>query len=61
MHCTSACISRSFYEGINLEWMSQGFAAGYTEAELDEIEEQPAPFARVLAATYQEEVVFHKQ
>ena len=39
----SVVIARSHYENIDLATMSQGFAPGYTEAELEEIEETVAP------------------
>ena len=38
-------VSRAQYSNINLEAMSQGFPAAYTEEELDAIEEE-APLLR---------------
>jgi hypothetical protein len=35
-------ISRSRYENIDLAAMSQGYAPGYTDAQLDEIEKMMA-------------------
>ena len=40
----SFTITRSHYENINLATMSQGFAPIYTNAELDVIEEEVAPW-----------------
>jgi hypothetical protein len=37
--------------------MSQGFVLGYDDAELDQIEEEVAPLAQVLAASMEEEIV----
>jgi hypothetical protein len=37
--------------------MSQGFAPGYDEGEVDQIEEEVAPLAQVLAANMEEEVI----
>jgi hypothetical protein len=39
----SFTIAHSHYENIGLAMMSQGFALGYTQAELEEIEETVAP------------------
>ena len=39
----SFAIARSHYENIDLPTMSQGFAPGYSEAELEDIEELVAP------------------
>ena len=41
-------IARSHYENIDLATMSQGFAPGYSEAELDEIEETRHPWSLVM-------------
>jgi hypothetical protein len=35
-------ITHSHYENIDLQAMSQGFALGYDDAELDQIEEEVA-------------------
>jgi hypothetical protein len=50
-------ITCSHYENIDLQAMSQGFAPGYDDAELDQIEEKVAPLAQVLAANMEEDVV----
>ena len=39
----SFAIARSHYENIDLTAMSQGFVPGYSEIELEEIEESVAP------------------
>jgi hypothetical protein len=54
----SFAIACSHYEKIDLQAMSQGFAPGYDDAELDQIEEEVAPLMQVLAASMEEEVVF---
>ena len=36
-------IARSHYENIDLAMMSQGFAPGYSDAELEDIEKEVAP------------------
>ena len=36
-------IARSHYSNIDLPVISEGFAPGYTDAELDEIEKEAAP------------------
>ena len=41
----SFVIARSHYENIDLTTMSQGFVLGYSEAELEEIEESVALLA----------------
>ena len=38
-------VARTHYESIDLEAMSEGFAPGYTDAQMDEIEERVAPLA----------------
>jgi hypothetical protein len=53
----SFVIARSHYENINLHAMSQGFAPGNDDVELDQIGEEVAPLAQVLAASMEEEVV----
>ena len=40
----SFAIARSHYENIDLATMSQGFAPVYTDAELDDIEKEVAPW-----------------
>jgi hypothetical protein len=37
--------------------MSQGFAPGYDDAKLDQIEEEVAPLVQVLAASMEEKIV----
>jgi hypothetical protein len=54
----SFAIALSHYENIDLQAMSQGFAPGYDDAELDQIEEEVAPFTQVLAASMEDEVVY---
>jgi hypothetical protein len=41
----SFAITRSHYENIDLQVLSQGFAPVYDDAELDLIEEELAPLA----------------
>jgi hypothetical protein len=41
----SFVIACSHYENIDRQTMSQGFAPGYDDAELDQIEEEVAPCA----------------
>ncbi|RLM65505.1 uncharacterized protein C2845_PM16G02730 [Panicum miliaceum] len=53
----SFAIVRSHYENINLQVMSQGFEPGSDDTELDQIEEEVAPLAQVLAASMEEQVV----
>ena len=51
-------IPRSHYDQeINLEVMSQGFALGYEDPELDEIEKVVTPLARNLANRLKEMVL----
>ena len=51
-------IPRSHYDQeINLEVMSQGFALGYEDPELDEIEKVVTPLARNLANRLKETVL----
>ena len=42
-------IARSHYENINLNALSQGFPADYTDEELDGFEREVAPFAAALS------------
>ena len=42
-------IARSHYENINLDALSHGFPADYTDEELDWFEQEAAPFAAALA------------
>ena len=48
-------VARSHYTNIALDELSQGYPADYTDAELDAIEEEVAPFARALTDKMQEE------
>ena len=50
-------LARSHYENINLGVVSQGFARGYTEEQLDEIEAEVTPFARILADALEPEAL----
>ena len=42
-------IARSHYEDINLDALSHGFPADYTDKALDGFEQEAAPFAATLA------------
>jgi hypothetical protein len=53
----SFAIVLSHYVNIDLQAMSQGFAPSYDDAKLDQIEEEVAPLAQVLAANMEEEIV----
>jgi hypothetical protein len=53
----SFAIARSHYENIDLEAMGQGFAPGYEDAELDEIEKTAAAPTRSLADQIEGEVI----
>ena len=53
----SFAIARSHYDNIDLEAMSEGFAPGYTDAQLDKIEVAVAPLAQDLAKRVEDEVV----
>ena len=54
----SFMIARSHYrDSIDLETMSLGFAPGYTDAELDEIEAAVAPLSRDLANKIEDTVL----
>ena len=50
-------IAHSHYINIDLPVISQGFAPGYTDAELDEIEKEAAPSAQDLAEKVGEEIL----
>ena len=50
-------IARSHYSNIDLPVISEGFAPGYTDAELDEIEKEAEPPARGLAKKFEEEIL----
>ena len=47
----------SHYINIDLPVVSEGFAPGYTDAELDEIEKEAAPPTRDLAEKVGEEIL----
>jgi hypothetical protein len=53
----SFAVARSHYENINLEAMGQGFAPGYEDTELDEIEKTAAAPTRNLSDKIEDEVV----
>ena len=54
----SFVIACSHYgDSIDLETMSLGFASGYTDAELDEIEAAVAPLSRDLADKIEDTVL----
>jgi hypothetical protein len=53
----SFAISRSHYDNIDLQAMSQLFVLGYVDAELDQIEEEVAPLVQVLAASMEEDIM----
>jgi hypothetical protein len=48
----SFAIARSHYENINLQVMSQDFAPGYDDAEMDQIKEEVAPLRRSWLQTW---------
>ena len=50
-------IACSHYINIDLSVISEGFAPGYTDAELDEIEKEAAPPAQDLAEKVREEIL----
>ena len=53
----SFVIARSHYENIDLTTMSQGFAPGYSKAELEDIEKEVAPLAHDLFAKIEDEII----
>ena len=56
VHCTFT-ITRSHYIDNDLPVISEGFAPGYTDAELDEIEKEAEPPAWDLAEKFKEEIL----
>jgi hypothetical protein len=50
-------IAHSHYENIDLAMMCQGFAPGYFDAELEQIEHEVVPLAQDLAANIEDEVI----
>ncbi|KAG2561805.1 hypothetical protein PVAP13_8KG224303, partial [Panicum virgatum] len=52
----SFAIVRSHYANIDLRELSQGFPSGYTDAKLDAIEEEVAPFIRALSDQMEGEI-----
>ena len=50
-------IAHSQYENIDLATMSQGFMPVYTDAELDYIEKEVAPWAHDLSAKIEDEII----
>lgn len=53
----SITIARSHYEDIDLPMVTQGFAPGYDDAELDRIEEEVAPIGQNLFASMEDEIL----
>ena len=53
----SFTIARSHYENIDLATMSQGFAPGYSDVELENIEKEVAPLAQDLSTKIEDEIV----
>ena len=53
----SFTITRSHYENIDLVTMSQGFAPGYSDAKLEDIEKEVAPLAQDLSAKIEDEII----
>ena len=53
----SFAIARSHYENIDRAMMSQGFAPGYSEAELEDIKEMVASLAKDLSIEIEDEVI----
>ena len=53
----SFAIARSHYENNDLATMSLGFAPGYSEAELEDIEKEVAPLAHDLSAKIEDEII----
>jgi hypothetical protein len=53
----SFAIAHSHYKNIDQQEMSQGFALGYDDAELDQIEEEVSPLTQVLAASIEEDIM----
>ena len=56
----SFMITRSHYENIDLETMSQGFTPGYSDAELEDIEKEVAPLADDLSVKIENEIILPK-
>ena len=56
----SFMIARSHYENIDQETMSQGFALGYSNAELEDIKKEVAPLAQNLCAKIEDEIILSK-
>ena len=50
-------IARAHYIDVDLPVISEGFAAAYTDAELDEIEKEAEPRAWDLAEKFEEEIL----
>ena len=53
----SFAITRSQYENIDLATMSQGFAPGYSDAELEDIEKEVAPLVKDLSTKIEDEII----
>ena len=56
----SFTIARFHYENIDLEMMSQGFAPSYSDAELEDIENEVAPLAWDLSTKMEDEIILLK-
>ena len=56
VHRTFAVV-RSHYINIDLRVISEGFVPGYTDAELDKIENEVAPLVQDLAEKVGEEIL----
>ena len=52
----SFVIAHSHYENIDLASMSQGFALGYSEVKLEDIEKEVAPLALDLFSKIEDEI-----
>ena len=50
-------IARSHYENIDLATMSQGFAPGYSDTELEDIKKEVALMAHDLFAKIEDEII----
>ena len=53
----SFTIARSHYENIDLATMSQGFALGYSDAKLEDIEKEVVPLAQDLSTKIEDEII----
>ena len=53
----SFAITHSHYENIDLAMMSQGFAPGYSNTELEDIEKKVTPLAQDLSTKIEDEII----